>query len=134
MAHHIRWLVEDRILLAEICGHQTEQSLKTWMDDLAEAFGTCRRPFAVLIDWDGVTECDLKALLNMRGHPVHSHAMLARTVLVGMDALARFEYEIAAVKTRDLKITQYCDTMDEAMTYLDDMLMMQLGLSIPYFS
>ena len=122
MAHKVSWLKENRVLMAQYFGHQDEETLKACMDEMVEFFDTCERPVVVLIDWRDVTDCELKALLNMRGHRVYSHPMAARGVLVGMDIMAQFENEISAVKTRDGKNTQYFDTMDEAMRYLDEML------------
>ena len=121
MTHKIEWLKLDRVLLAEFSGHQTEEALRACLDEMAAIFDTCDSPVVALIDWRGVTQRDLKSLLNMHGHRAYSHPMAARSVLVGMDKLAQFENEISAVKTRQTKNTQYYDTMEEAMVYLNQM-------------
>jgi hypothetical protein len=122
MAHNVSWLKEKRILLAEFSGHQNEETLRASMDEIATSFDARNDPFVMLIDWREVTHCEIKALLSMRGHPFYKHPMTAREVLVGMDALARFENEISAVKTRSFKNTMYFDTMEQALHYLDEML------------
>ena len=119
---HIEWLEEKRILLATFSGDQDEETLRASMDEIAASFDACETHFVLLIDWREVTHCDLKALLNMGGHRFYKHPMVAREVIVGMDIVARFENEISAVKTRSFKNTQYFNTMDEAISFLDEML------------
>ena len=121
MTHKVEWLKDKRVLLAEFFGHQNEDTLRACMDEMVAEFDTCDAPVAALIDWRGVTERDVKALLNMRGHRAYSHPIAARSVFVGMDGLAQFENEISAVKTRESKNTQYYDTMEEALAYLGEM-------------
>lgn len=118
MAHDIEWRKFDSVLYVNYKGHQTEDTIRACLDDMAAELDKATHPVVVLINWLEVTEHDPKALFNLKGHRAYSHPMAARGVLVGMNKQAQFENEVTAVKTRSDKNTQYYDTMEEAMDYI----------------
>ena len=122
MAHEIRWLKPDRVLYVSYQGHQTPETLKACLDDMAAALDTVHYPVVVLINWAEVTEGDKDVLRSQPGHRAYSHPMAARGVLVGFNPLEVMMNETTAVNTRGSKNTQYFQTMDEAMEYLQPML------------
>jgi len=122
MAHEIRWLKQDRVLYVSYQGHQTPETLKACLADMASALDTVKHPVVVLINWAEVTEGDKDVLRSQPGHPAYSHPMAARGVLVGFNPLEVMMNETTAVNTRGSKNTQYFKTMDEAMEYLQPML------------
>lgn len=122
MAHEVYWLKENKVLFANYQGHQTIETITACLDDMVAEMDKVSEPIVVLINWLEVTETDLKALFNVRGHRAYSHPMAARGVLVGMPSQAQFENEVTAVKTREDKNTQYFKTMEQAMRYLKPIL------------
>ena len=122
MAHEIRWLKPERVLYVSYQGHQTPDTLKACLDDMAAALDTVSYPAVVLINWAEVTESDKDVLRSQPGHRAYSHPMAARGVLVGFNPLEVMMNETTAVNTRGSKNTQYFQTMDEAMEYLQPML------------
>ena len=122
MAHDIRWLKQDRVLYVSYQGHQTPETLKACLNDMAAALDTVSHPVVVLINWAEVTQGDKDVLRSQPGHRAYSHPMAARGVLVGFNPLEVMMNETTAVSTRGSKNTQYFQTMDEAMEYLQPML------------
>lgn len=122
MAHEIRWMKPERVLYVSYQGHQTPETLKACLDDMAAELDTVSRPVAVLINWLEVTQADPGVLKSNLGHRAYSHPMAARGVLVGFNPLHAFENEIVSVNTRGAKNTQYFATMDKALHYLEAML------------
>jgi hypothetical protein len=122
VAHDIRWLKPDRVLYVSYQGHQTPDTLKACLDDMATALDTVSHPVVVLINWAEVTQGDKDVLRSQPGHRAYSHPMAARGVLVGFNPLEVMMNETTAVNTRGSKNTQYFQTMDEAMEYLQPML------------
>ena len=122
MAHEIRWLKQDRVLYVSYQEHQTPETLKVCLDDMATALDTVSHPVVVLINWAEVTEGDKDVLRSQPGHRAYSHPMAARGVLVGFNPLEVMMNETTAVNTLGSKNTQYFQTMDEAMEYLQPML------------
>ena len=122
MAHDIRWLKQDRVLYVSYQGHQTPETLKACLDDMAAALDTVNHPVVVLINWAEVTQGDKDVLRSQPGHRAYSHPMAARGVLVGFNPLEVMMNETTAVSTRGSKNTQYFQTMDAAMEYLQPML------------
>ena len=122
MAHETRWLKPDRVLYVSYQGHQTPDTLKACLDDMAAALDTVSHPVVVLINWAEVTKADKDVLRSQPGHRAYSHPMAARGVLVGFNPLEVMMNETTAVNTRGSKNTQYFQTMDEAMEYLQPML------------
>ena len=118
MAHHIYWLKPQRILYVSYQGHQTQETLKACLDEMADQLDTVSYPVVVLINWLEVTHADTGVLKSNLGHRAYSHPMAARRVLVGFDRQETFENEITAVKTRGAKNTQYFDTLQEALDRL----------------
>jgi len=121
MAHEIYWLKEGRVLYVSYQGHQTPDTLKACLDDMAAAFDTVQRPVMVLINWTEVTQADPGVLKSQLGHRAYTHPMAARGVLVGFDRQEAFENEVTAVRSRQSKNTIYFNTMDEAKAYLKNM-------------
>ncbi len=119
MAHEIYWMKPDRVLYVSYQGHQNVETLTETLDAMANEMDKANCPIFVLINWLEVTECNPKALLQVKGHRAYSHPNAARGVLVGMNTQAQFENEVTAVKTRKSKNTQYFKTMDEALNYLE---------------
>lgn len=122
MAHDIRWLKPDRVLYVSYQGHQTPDTLKACLDDMALALDTVDHPVVVLINWAEVTHADKDVLRSQPGHRAYSHPMAARGVLVGFNPLEVMMNETTAVNTRGSKNTQYFQHMDEALEYLQPML------------
>jgi hypothetical protein len=122
MTHEIRWLKQDRVLYVSYQGYQTSETLKTCLDDIAAALDTVDHPLVVLINWVEVTQADKNVLRSQAGHRTYSHPMAARSVLVGFNPLEVMMNETTAINTRGSKNTQYFQTMDEAMEYLQPML------------
>jgi hypothetical protein len=122
MAHNVHWLKENRVLYVNYKDHQTVETLTACLDEMATHLDQAGRPVIVLINWQEVTGMDFKALLTVRGHRAFSHPMAARGILVGMDGRTQMENEISSVSTRQSKNTQYFTNMDEAMSYLENML------------
>jgi hypothetical protein len=118
MAHEIKWLKPRRVLYVNYIGHQTTETITACLDEMVVELDTVDFPIMVLINWLEVTETELQALFNVRGHQAYNHPMAARGVLVGMPQQAKFENEVTAINTRESKNTQYYDTMEEAMDYL----------------
>src|SRR5262245_3756447 len=121
MAHEIYWLKEGRVLYVSYQGHQTPDTLKACLDDMAAAFDIVERPVMVLINWTEVTKADPGVLKSQLGHRAYTHPMAARGVLVGFDRQEAFENEVTAVRSRQSKNTIYFNTMDEARAYLKNM-------------
>lgn len=124
MTHEIRWLKPDRVLYVSYQGHQTPETLKACLDDMAAQLDIAAQPVAVLINWLEVTQADPGVLKSNHGHRAYSHPKAARGVLVGFNPLEAMENEVSSIKTRGDKNTQYYKTIDEAMDYLKDMLEM----------
>jgi hypothetical protein len=122
MAHDIYWMKPGAVLYVSYKGQQNAETITATLDAMAAEFDTVDHPVVVLINWLEVTDTNLGALLEVKGHRAYSHPMAARGVLVGFPRQARFENEVTAVRTRGDKNTQYFDTMDEAMDYLKEML------------
>ncbi len=122
MAHDIHWLKQDRVLYVSYQGHQTPETLKACLDDMAAALDTVSHPVVVLISWTEVTQSDKDVLRSQPGNRAYSHPMAARGVLVGFNPLEVMMNETTAVNTRGSKNTQYFQTLEEAMEYLQPML------------
>jgi len=122
MAHDIYWLKPGAVLYVNYRRDQDVMTISDCLDDVAEQLDTVDYPVVVLINWLDVTDVQPGALLDAGGHRAYSHPMAARLVLVGFPRQARFENEVAVVRTRGEKNTRYFDTMDAAMDYLKDML------------
>ena len=122
MAHDIHWLKPERVLYVSYQGHQTPDTLKACLDDMASQLDTVNHPVVVLINWLEVKSADKGVLKSNTGHRAYSHPMAARGVLVGFNPLEAFENEVTAVSTRHAKNTQYFQTIDAAMEYLKPML------------
>jgi hypothetical protein len=125
MAHEIYWKKPGRVLYVSYQGHQTPETLKCCLDDMADQLDTVDHPVVVLINWLEVTKADPGVLRSQLGHRAYSHPNAARGVLVGFDTIETFQNEVAAVKTRGAKNTQYYATMEQALDYLKDMLEME---------
>lgn len=123
--HDIHWLKIGRVLYVNYKGHQTSETIRACLDDMAEQLDQVNHPVVVLINWLEVTQTDARALFNQRGHRAYSHPMAARGVLVGFDRQEAFENEVTAVNTRRSKNTQYFHTTEEAMEYIRPMLEME---------
>ncbi len=124
MAHDVYWLKPGRVLYVNYKGHQTPDTLKACLDDMAAEFDTVDHPVVVLINWLEVTSVEKGTLKSQPGHRAYSHPHAARGVLVGFDPTEALQNEITAVSTRRDKNTIYFATMDEAKAYLKDMLEM----------
>ena len=122
MAHDIHWLKPDRVLYVSYQGYQTPETLKACLDDMAAALDTVIFPVMVLISWIEVTKSDKDVLRSQHGHRAYSHPMAARGVLVGFNPLEVMMNETTAVATRGSKNTQYFQTMEQAMEYLQPMM------------
>ncbi len=122
MTHDVHWLKTNRVLYVSYQGHQTAETLKDCLDDMAAHLDTVTHPVALLISWLEVTGEDPGVLRSNPGHRTYSHPMAARGVLVGFNPLQAMENEVSSVQTRGNKNTHYCKTMDEAMDYLEAML------------
>ena len=122
MTHDIHWLKPDRVLYVGYQGHQTPETLKACLDDIAAALDTVTFPIMVLISWLEVTKSDKDVLRSQAGHRAYSHPMAARGVLVGFNPLEVMMNETTAVNTRGSKNTQYFQTMEQAMEYLQPMM------------
>jgi hypothetical protein len=122
MAHEIRWMKPERVLCVSYQGHQTPETLKACLDDMAAELDKVTRPVVLLINWLEVTEADPGVLKSNFGHRTYSHPMAARGVLVGFNPLHAFENEVTSVNTRGSKNTQYFTSMDQALHYLETML------------
>lgn len=122
MTHEIYWMKPKRVLYVSYQGHQTPETLKACLDDMADQLDTVSHPVVILINWLEVTAAEPHVLKSNRGHRAYSHPMAARGVLVGFDKSEIFENEVTSVKTRGSKNTQYYATMEEALTYLKYML------------
>ena len=118
MAHEIYWLKPERVLYVSYQGHQTSDTLKACLDDMADQLDTVTYPVIVLINWLEVIQADSGVLKSNAGHRAYSHPMAARGVLVGFDRQEAFENEVTAVKTRGGKNTQYYKTLQEALDHL----------------
>jgi hypothetical protein len=122
MAHEIRWLKQDRVLYVSYLGYQTPETLKACLDDMAAALDTVTHPIVILINWAEVTKSDKDVLRSQPNHRAYSHPMAARGVLVGLNPLEVMINETTAVKARGSKNTQYFQSMNDAMEYLQPML------------
>ena len=120
--HDIHWLKPGRVLYVNYKGHQTSETIKACLDDMAAQLDLVDQPIMVFINWLEVTQTDTRALFKQRGHRAYSHPMAARGVLVGFDQQQAFENEVAAVNTRHSKNTRYFHTTEEAIEYLQPML------------
>jgi hypothetical protein len=131
MTHEIFWMKVGSVLYVSYQEHQTRETILACLDDMAHELDKAETPVMVLINWNEVTNSDTKALFSVSGHRAFSHPMAARGILVGMPKQTRLENEVAAVKTRQSKNTQYYDTMDEALEYLHNFLEDASGLRMP---
>lgn len=122
MAHDVHWLKQDRVLYASYQGHQTPETLKACLDDMAAALDTVNYPVVIVISWVEVTQADKNVLRSQPGHRVYSHPMAARGVLVGFNPLEVMLNESTVITTRGSKNTQYFPTLDKAMEYVQPML------------
>jgi hypothetical protein len=122
MAHDIYWLKPGAVLYINYRRDQDVATISDCLDDVAEQLDSVDYPVVVLINWLDVTDVQPGALLDAGGHRAYRHPMAARLVLVGFPRQARFENEVAVVRTRGEKNTRYFDTMEPAMDYLKDML------------
>lgn len=122
--HDMYWLKIGRVLYVNCKGHQTIETIQASLDDIAQQCDHANQPVMILVNWLETTHLDAGALLNQQGHRAFSHPMAARTVSVGLNPQQAFENEVAAVKTRRSKNTQYFHTLEEAMDYLDPMIHM----------
>ncbi len=120
--HEIHWIKEDRVLYVAYQGHQSPDTLKDCLDDMALYLDTVRAPIVMIISWLEVTSSDRDVLRSQPGHRTYSHPMAARGVLVGFNPLEVMMNETTAMNTRGSKNTQYFPSMVEAMEYLEPML------------
>lgn len=118
MAHDVHWYKPGRVLYANYIGHQSDETIRQCLDDMANHLDEATRPVFVLINWLEVTNVERNALKANRGHRAYSHPMAARGVLVGMDAAEAFDNEVSSVRTRGDKNTIYFSTMEQALDYL----------------
>ena len=118
MAHEIYWLKPDRVLYVSYQGHQTKDTLKACLDDMASQLDTVTFPVVIVINWLEVVHADSGVLKSNLGHRAYSHPMAARGVLVGFDRQESFENEVTTVKTRGAKNTEYFKTLQEALSHL----------------
>ncbi|MBC8170977.1 MAG: hypothetical protein H7X77_04880 [Anaerolineae bacterium] len=118
MAHDIYWLNPGRVLYVSYQGHQTPETLKTCLDDMAAQLDTVTQPIFILINWLEVTSAEKNVLKSQHGHRAYSHPMAGRGVLVGFDAAEAFENEVTAYTSRRSKNTQYFKTLEEAEKHL----------------
>src|SRR5690349_8544105 len=122
MAHEILWLNPGRVLYVNYKGHQTLETLKECLDEMAAYLDTVNTPIFLLINWLEVTGADKGVLKSQRGHRTYSHPMAARGVLVGFGPAEAFENEVTSFSTRQSKNTQYFATMEEAKAHLKEIL------------
>jgi len=122
VAHEIYWLKPERVLYVSYQGHQTPDTLKACLDDMAVQLDTVSQPVVIIINWLEVTKADPGVLRSNLGHRTYSHPMAARGVLVGFNPLHVMENETTAVNTRGSKNTQYFATMEQAMEYVKPMI------------
>ena len=94
--HDIHWLKPGRVLYVNYKGHQTSETIKACLDDMAAQLDLVDEPVMVFINWLEVTKSDTRALFKQRGHRAYSHPMAARGVLVGFDQQEAFENEVTA--------------------------------------
>lgn len=118
MAHEIYWMRPNRILYVSYQGHQTPQTLRLCLDDMAAHLDTVTESVIILINWLEVTQADPGVLRSNHGHRVYGHPMAGRGILVGFDRQEAFENEVTSVKTRGDKNTQYYNTMEDALRFL----------------
>lgn len=122
MAHEINWMKENRVLYVSYQGHQTRDTIKACLDDMATYLDAVPNPIALIISWLEVTSSDVNDLRANMGHRTYSHPMAARGVLVGFNPLEAMMNETTVVNTRGSKNTQYVSTIEEAKEYLEAML------------
>lgn len=122
MAHEIYWLKPNHVLYVSYQGHQTPDTLKACLDDMAAHLDTVTHPVAILINWLEVTSAEPGVLKSQLGHRAYSHPMAAHGVLVGFNPLEAMLNEATAVNTRGDKNTRYFATIETAMDYLKPML------------
>src|ERR1041385_2315170 len=122
MTHEVKWLKPDRLLYVSYQGHQTPETLKACLDDMAAQLDTVKYPIMILINWLEVTEAEPKVLQSQPGHRAYSHPMAARGVLVGFDNVEKYFNQTAVATTRGYSNTQYFDTMEAAMEFLEPVL------------
>lgn len=122
MAHEIRWLKANRVLYVAYQGHQTPETLKACLDEMADYLDTVQTPIVLLISWLEVTSSERDVLRSHAGHRAYSHPMAARGVLVGFNPLEAMMNETTSMQTRGSKNTQYFTTIEAAMEYLEPML------------
>jgi hypothetical protein len=120
--HTVYWLKESHVLYVSYQGHQTSETLKACLDDMAAHLDQVTHPVMLLINWLEVTSAEPNVLHLQLGHRTYSHPMAARGVLVGFNPLEAMENEVASVKTREAKNTQYFSSVDAAMACLQPML------------
>jgi len=118
MTHEIKWLKPNHLLYVSYQGHQTPDTLKACLDDMADQLDTVSYPIMILINWLEVTEAVPNVLRSQPGHRAYSHPMAARGVLVGFDNVEKYFNQTAVASTRGYSNTQYFDTMEQAMDYL----------------
>lgn len=122
MAHEVRWIKPERLLYVSYQGHQTPDTLKACLDAMADQLDTVKQPVWILINWLEVTSAEKKVLMSQPGHRAYSHPMAARGLLIGFERLEAFENEVAVVNTRHEKNTQYFDSLEQAMEYVQPFL------------
>jgi hypothetical protein len=103
-------------------GHQTPETLKACLDDMAAQLDTVTFPVMILINWLEVTESEPKVLQSQHGHRAYSHPMAARGILVGFSSVEKYFNQTTAASTRGYSNTQYFDTIEQAMDYLQPVL------------
>ncbi len=128
MANEVFWLKSDQVLQVKYEGHQTKQTILACMDEQAAELDKAARPVIVLVDWRHVTGMDSDTLLGSKGHRGYSHPMAAQAILVGLSENQAFQNTVSAFSTRKSQHTQYMNTMEEAMDYLQDVLKDDAGL------
>jgi hypothetical protein len=122
MTHEIHWIKEGRVLYVAYQGHQSPDTLRSCLDDMALYLDMVKAPIVMIISWIEVTSSDRDVLRSQAGHRTYSHPMAARGVLVGFNPLEVMMNETTAMNTRGSKNTQYFPSMEEAMEYLEPML------------
>ncbi len=122
MTHEISWLKPDYVLYVAYQGHQTPDTLKACLDEMALYLDSVSAPIVLIISWLEVTEADRDVLRSQLGHRAYSHPMAARGVLVGFNPLEVMMNESTAMSTRGSKNTQYFPTLADAMEYIEPML------------
>src|SRR5438128_616032 len=100
MSHEIHWMKPGRVLYINYIGHQTPETLKACLDDMADELDKVTFPVMMVINWKEVTSAEPNVLQSQLGHRSYNHPMAARAILVGFDIVEKYQNETAAATTR----------------------------------